>query len=184
VEFTFGWPKLPQLGAIQFALALSVLAFQLFVKFFIRLYYASRANTFGTTTLRSALHKLKKNKMEDIVRADTSGAIIILYHLLTTALYIATKMDLFVLKLTANRKFNHAEKLYIKARDEAEHRLHHEVEETMLYQREAHEVNSIVVRLKAEADDLIQKEKKRLISIQSKLAKAPKTVLELDRKHF
>jgi hypothetical protein len=187
VEFTFGWPKLPQLGAIQFALALSVLAFQLFVKFFIRLYYASGANTFGSTALYNALGQLKKSKMEDIVRANFNGAIIILHYVLTTALYVAIKMDSFVLKLTANRKFNRAEKVYINKREESALRLIEGVEETTLFQKEAHEVNSIIVRLNAEVDGLhkkLQRETTKLISIQSKLAKAPKTILELDRMHF
>jgi hypothetical protein len=83
VDFTFGWPKLPQLGEIYFALAFSVLAFQLFVKYFVRLYYGTVVSTFGTKTLQKALEKLKKNSESgNVLDANIISAIVLLHNVL------------------------------------------------------------------------------------------------------
>ena len=185
VDFTFGWPKLPHLGEIYFLFALSVLAFQIFLKYSIRLYYGSGANTFGTSTLRKALeHQKKSNKFGDHLDANVINAIILLHNVLSSALRVATMMDMFVLKLSAHRKFIKAKENIERQRMEAPKRLPEEFESA---KRGAKNKYQEISKLRAEAKyiDLKIAEQDEVFSgYQQVLAKAPRTIKELNQMLF
>ena len=123
VNYTFGWPKLPHLGEIYFLFSFSVLTSQLVIKYFIRFYYGTRASIFGKSTLLAALEELKKRSDPRDVRGfDIISATLLLQNVLSCALYVAIKMDMFVLKVTADRKFNEDKKYIEKQREKAQKR--------------------------------------------------------------
>jgi hypothetical protein len=185
VDFTFGWPKLPQLGEIYFALAFSVLAFQLFVKYFVRLYYGTVVSTFGTKTLQKALEKLKKNSESgNVLDANIISAIVLLHNVLSTSLYVAIKMDMLVLRVSANRKFTNAKKYIEDQHKEAPKRLPKEFTSAKSEVRKKHQ-EILMFRAEAKNIDLkIAKQDKVLFGYQQELTKAPKTIKDVDQMLF
>ena len=187
VEFTFGWPRLPHLGEIYFVLAFSVLAFQLFVKNIIRLYYGTGANTFGTKTLQKALEQRKRGSEFEDVNAFVITSAILLLNVLSSALYVAIKMDMFVLKVSADRTFNKAKKTFEEQRKKARKVLPEARESTDKCRSDAKNVQQEILKLRSEAKDIdtkIMEQEILLIDYHRTLAEAPKTVEEVDQMLF
>jgi hypothetical protein len=185
VEYSFGWPKLPYLGEIYFLFAFSVLGFQLFVKYFIRLYYGTPASILGKKTLLEALEKIKNDsENSDVLNANIISAIIFLQYVLSSALYVAIKMDMFVLKVSADRKFRNAKEDVERRRAEAPKRLPKEFRSAKSDARNEHQE---ILKLRSESKRIglkIAEHDSLLFGYQQKLAKAPKTLKEVDQMLF
>jgi hypothetical protein len=106
LEYSFGWPELPRFAMINFSLAVGVLAFQFFVTNFVRLYYGTGANQFGTTKI--------SNQAE-----ENEGFIARTYAVLNSALATAIAIDGFVLRREASKRFQKAKKSFERRIDSA-----------------------------------------------------------------